>query len=152
MRFYGYLRASTKEQNAERAKDALSTFATSLNVDITAFFVEYESGTKLDRPELVRLLEICAPGDAIVIESIDRLTRLSDSDWQTLKTFLATKRIRVIALDVPTTHTLAAAGDELTSVIMQIINDLLIDLMAVFARRDYEQRRGVLGIFPSKVT
>lgn len=76
MRFYGYLRASTKEQNAERAKDALSTFATSLNVDITAFFVEYESGTKLDRPELVRLLEICAPGDAIVVAA--RLIILSD--------------------------------------------------------------------------
>ncbi|AYN07661.1 recombinase family protein [Alteromonas sp. RKMC-009] len=89
MRFYGYLLASTKEQDATRAKAAISDFANSLNISITAFFTENESGTTLSRPELILLLNICAPGDAVVIESIDRLTRLTDSDWQTLKSELA---------------------------------------------------------------
>ncbi len=141
MRFYGYLRASTKEQDATRAKTAISDFAESLNISITAFFTENETGTTLSRPELIRLLDICAPGDAIVIESIDRLTRLTDSDWQTLKSELADKRIRIIAIDVPTTHSLVDASDEITGAIMRLINNLIIDLMAIFARKDYELRK-----------
>ena len=105
MRFYGYLRASTKEQDSNRAISAISDFAASLNISITANFIENETGTTLSRPELIRLLDICAPGDAIVIESIDRLTRLTDSDWQKLKSELADNSIRITAIDVPTTHT-----------------------------------------------
>ncbi len=141
MRFYGYLRASTKEQDAGRASETLKHFASSLDIEITAIFIENESGAKLERPELIRLLEICAPGDAIVIESIDRLTRLTNSDWQTLKAVLSEKRIRVIASDVPTTHALVEAKDEITGSIMNLINSLIVDLMAIFARKDYEQRR-----------
>ena len=141
MRFYGYLRASTKEQDSNRAISAISDFAASLNISITANFIENETGTTLSRPELIRLLDICAPGDAIVIESIDRLTRLTDSDWQKLKSELADNSIRIIAIDVPTTHTLADASDEITGAIMRIINNLIIDLMAIFARKDYELRK-----------
>ena len=32
-------------------------------------------------------------------------------------------------------------NDEITAVIMQLINNLIIDLMAIFARKDYEQRK-----------
>ena len=141
MRFYGYLRASTKEQDSNRAISAISDFAASLNISITANFIENETGTTLSRPELIRLLDICAPGDVIVIESIDRLTRLTDSDWQKLKSELADNSIRIIAIDVPTTHTLADASDEITGAIMRIINNLIIDLMAIFARKDYELRK-----------
>lgn len=141
MRFYGYLRASTKEQDANRAKTAISEFAASLNIIVTAFFTENETGTILSRPELIRLLDICAPGDAIVIESIDRLTRLNESDWQTLKSKLSEKQIRIIAIDVPTTHSLVDTNDEITGAIMRLLNNLIIDLMAIFARKDYELRK-----------
>ena len=141
MRFYGYLRASSKEQDAARAKSSICEFSETLNFSITAFFIENETGTKLERPELIRLLDICAPGDAIVIESIDRLTRLNNKDWLKLKQRLSEKRIRIIAVDVPTTHTLVDMNDEITAVIMQLINNLIIDLMAIFARKDYEQRK-----------
>lgn len=141
MRFYGYLRASTKEQDASRAKIVISDFSTAMNISITAFFIENKTGTTLKRPELIKLLDICAPGDAIVIESIDRLTRLTDEDWQTLKSELAEKQIRIIAIDVPTTHTLTNANNEITGVIMRLINNLIIDLMAIFARKDYELRK-----------
>ncbi len=32
----------------------------------------------MHRPELIRLLESAAPGDAILIEQVDRLSRLDD--------------------------------------------------------------------------
>lgn len=84
MRMYAYLRASTKEQDPLRAKDSLLEFAKSLKVKISAWFIENESGVKLQRPELFRLLETAEPGDAILIEQIDRITRLSEGDWHKL--------------------------------------------------------------------
>ncbi|MCF8494701.1 MAG: recombinase family protein [Rickettsiaceae bacterium] len=65
-RVYGYLRASTKEQDAVRAKDALLQFASNSNLTVASFFIENESGAKLDRPELFRLLDIAQPNDIIL--------------------------------------------------------------------------------------
>ena len=40
MRVYAYLRASTKEQDALRAKGTLSDFAQILKVKVSAWFIE----------------------------------------------------------------------------------------------------------------
>lgn len=55
---YGYLPASTKEQDTVRAKDVLIDFAANSNLSVASFCIENESGAKLDRPELFRLLAI----------------------------------------------------------------------------------------------
>lgn len=51
-RTYAYLRASTKEQDAGRAKNVLLRFANDHDLVISAFFAENESGATLQRPEL----------------------------------------------------------------------------------------------------
>lgn len=51
-RVYAYLRASTKEQDANRAKIELQSFADRMSISIAAWFVENESGASLSRPEL----------------------------------------------------------------------------------------------------
>lgn len=56
-----YLRASTKEQDANRAKDDLIAFAKERGLKIAAFYIENESGASLDRPELFRLLSDSQP-------------------------------------------------------------------------------------------
>ena len=57
-----------------------------------------ESGAKLARPELFRLLADSKPGDILLVEAVDRLSRLTASDWQTLRTTLTAQRIKVVAL------------------------------------------------------
>lgn len=52
---------------------------------IAKFYVENESGAKLDRPKLNELLDDCQQGDILLIEDIDRLSRLNGGDWETLK-------------------------------------------------------------------
>ena len=64
-RVYGYLRASTKEQDVLRAKDEVAQFAKQSDLTI-ASFVEHESGATLNRPELFRLLDIAQPHDVIL--------------------------------------------------------------------------------------
>ena len=46
-----YLRASTSEQDANRAKDQLKAFAAERGLKIAACYTENESGAKLARPE-----------------------------------------------------------------------------------------------------
>jgi DNA invertase Pin-like site-specific DNA recombinase len=140
-RVYGYLRASTKEQNATRAKDALLQFASNSNLIVASFFIENESGAKLDRPELFRLLDIAQPNDIILVEQIDRISRLNDSDWNKLKTIIKSKQLKIISLDLPTSHQFIEHNDEFTNRMLTAINDLMLDMLAAIARKDYQDRR-----------
>ena len=140
-RTYAYLRASTKEQDENRAKGALIQFANDRDLSISAFFTENESGAKLHRPELFRLLEIVQKGDIVLVEQIDRISRLKDEDWYTLKSIIKEKGLRVVSLDLPTSHQFAVNSDAFTERMLSAINDLMLDMLAAIARKDYEDRR-----------
>jgi DNA invertase Pin-like site-specific DNA recombinase len=137
-----YLRASTDEQDANRARDQLEAFAAERNLEIVAWYVENESGAKLTRPELFRLLADAHDGDILLVEQVDRLSRLTEADWQKLKTELDARHIRVVALDLPTSWMMAAkVTDEFTSRMFEAINRMLLDMLAAVARKDYVDRR-----------
>ena len=137
-----YLRASTDEQDAQRARGVLDAFAAERNLDICNYYVENESGAKLNRPELFRLLHDCRPRDVLLVEDVDRLSRLTATDWDTLKTVIRTSDVRVVAVNVPTTwHQLSNTYTEFDARMFGAINSMLIDMLAAIARRDYEQRR-----------
>lgn len=137
----GYLRASTNEQDATRARDQLEAFATERGLTIASFHIENESGAKLDRPELFRLLSDSRPGDILLIEQVDRLSRLNESDWRKLRAEIDAKQVRIVALDLPTSWTFASASDEFTGRMFAAINGMLLDMLAAIARKDYEDRR-----------
>lgn len=138
-----YLRASTSEQDASRAREALEQFAAEHGQRIACEYLENESGAKADRPELLRLLKDAKKGDVLLIESIDRLSRLPADDWQKLRAAIDSKGLRIVALDLPTSHQGIAdtKGDEFTGRMLAAINAMLVDMMAAIARKDYEQRR-----------
>jgi DNA invertase Pin-like site-specific DNA recombinase len=69
-----YLRASTSEQDAGRARAGLEAFARERGLPIVGRYVENESGASLKRPELFRLLADSHPGDVLLIEQVDRLS------------------------------------------------------------------------------
>ncbi len=109
---------------------------------IAAFYVENESGASLDRPELFRLLSDSQPGDVLLIEQVDRLSRLNASDWENLKAEIRAKQLRVVALDLPTSWTMASENaDEFTLRMFEAINSMLLDMIAAIARKDYDDRR-----------
>lgn len=135
-----YVRASTKDQDATRALQELQLFANTYHNDHIAY-VENESGTKLDRPVLNQLLNDAGQGDILLVESVDRLSRLTQSDFEILKQRIKDKGIRLIVADLPTTHTLLNTDDTITSSILNLINNMLIDLLATMARLDNDKRR-----------
>ena len=132
-----YVRASTKDQDATRALADLVLFSTRYGnryVD----YVEHFSGTKLDRPALAKLLKDAEQGDILLVESVDRLSRLSQDDFAILKQRIKDKGLRLVVADLPTTHTV---NEGMTGEILRVINDMLIDLLATMAKLDNDKRR-----------
>jgi DNA invertase Pin-like site-specific DNA recombinase len=142
---YGYLRASTLEQDATRAKAYLEKFADEHQVTVKEYFIENASGRDFERPVLNQMIDIAKNGDTILVEQLDRLTRLSSGDWEKLKSKLVQSGVSIVALDIPTSYQLLkksdSVTDELTSIIFKKINELLFDVLAVIASKDYEDRR-----------
>jgi DNA invertase Pin-like site-specific DNA recombinase len=135
-----YVRASTKEQDAERALNDLREFSITIEDDVKEY-IENESGTKLDRPILNQLLNDSENGDTLLVESVDRLSRLSQADFDVLKGRIREKGLKLVVADLPTTHMLINTTDIITSSILNLVNNLLIDLLATMARLDNDKRR-----------
>ncbi len=136
-----YLRASTAEQDASRAKAAIEAFASEYSLKIAKFYMENESGASLRRPALFELIADASNGDMILIEQVDRLSRLNEADWNALKLALGAKHIKVVALDLPTSWMMAAPADEFTNRMFEAINGMMLDMLAAISRKDYTTRR-----------
>jgi len=138
-----YLRASTADQDATRAAEALDAFAAEHGQRVDVRYIEHASGATTERRELRRLLADAHPGDVILVESIDRLARLPQADWEALRADIEGHGLRVVAVDLPTSHTALTAteGDAFTARMLNAVNRMLLDTMAAVARKDYEQRR-----------
>ncbi|OTA16243.1 serine recombinase [Xenorhabdus vietnamensis] len=139
MYIHGYLRASTKEQDALRAKNRMKAFVEEKGFRLASWYHENVSGASLQRPELLRLLDAAAPGDIILIEQGDRLSRLDEAGWQKLKHLIQEKHLVVVSLDLPTSHMAltASAGNEFTHAMLKAINGMMLDMLAAIAWKDY---------------
>lgn len=70
---YGYARCSTNEKMQDinrQVRELKQQGATD-----TTIYLEYESGTKVDRKELNKLLNIVQSGDTIIATEVSRITR-----------------------------------------------------------------------------
>ena len=70
---YGYARCSTNEKLQDinrQVRELKQQGATDKTI-----YLEYESGTKEDRAELSKLLDVVHPGDTIIATEVSRITR-----------------------------------------------------------------------------
>lgn len=70
---YGYARCSTNEKQQDinrQVRELKQQGATDRTI-----YLEYESGTKADRAEFGKLLDIVRPGDTILATEVSRITR-----------------------------------------------------------------------------
>lgn len=137
-----YLRASTRDQDANRAREQLKSFVLEHGVRVTTYYVENASGASIERAELQRLLAEAGEGDILLVESIDRLSRLPQPLWEALKRQIAQAGLNVVAVDLPVTHAvLKPASEGLEAWLQKAIAQMLVEFMAAFSRKDYEMRR-----------
>ena len=88
---FGYARVSTEEQNLDRQLDALK------NYGVDYIYNEKITGTKKNRPELVKMLDRMTEGDIVVIESLSRLGR-STKDLIDLTESFNSKGVNLVSL------------------------------------------------------
>ncbi len=131
------------EQDALRSKNRLKEFAALHGHRIAGWYVENASSASLNRPELTRMLSDMEPGDVILIEQVDRLSRLNDAGWEILRKEITDKRLSVVSLDLPTSHMALtnAVSDDFTRSMLKAVNGMMLDMLAAIARKDYEDRR-----------
>jgi DNA invertase Pin-like site-specific DNA recombinase len=128
-------------QDATRAKNDLIDFSKNMGMVVTSWFTENESGARLNRPELFRLLDVAVAGDVLLVEQVDRISRLNAEDWEKLKNTINQKGIKIVSLDLPTSHQFMKSGDEFTERMLSALNGMMLDMLAAVARKDYEDRR-----------
>jgi DNA invertase Pin-like site-specific DNA recombinase len=121
LKLVAYERVSTARQGKsglglEAQRKAIDEFAATKDAQVLARFTEVESGRKIDRPELVKALNLAKlTGARLVIAKLDRLSRNA--------AFLLTLRdsgVHFLACDMPEA------------------NDLTVGIMALVAQQERE--------------
>lgn len=89
-------------------------------------------------------MTVVDPGQVLCVESVDRLSRLSQTDWEVLKATINSKGLRLVVADLPTSwehlDSPTTGRSDIAGSVMRVINSMLIDLMATMARLDQEKR------------
>ncbi len=70
-----YLRVSTDEQDLTRQAD-IEQSSQAAGYYIAGVYREKASGARADRPELLRMIADLQPGEVVIAEKIDRISRL----------------------------------------------------------------------------
>ena len=95
----------------------------------------------LRRSQSTTMRRVLKSDDMLLIEQVDRLSRLTAADWQKLRADLDAKQIRVVALDLPTSWMLAGPADDFTGRMFRALNSMMLDMLAAIARKHYDDRR-----------
>lgn len=142
---FGYARVSSKEQNIDRQIDSLRKYVANER-DI---IIDKISGKDTNRPGLQNLLYNIRSGDTLYIHSLDRLGR-NKNDIKQLLCELKDKDVTVRILDLPTS--MIDYGDTGKG-IMELINNILIEVMAYQAQVEREniRKRQEEGIAAAKI-
>ena len=143
MKYYGYIRVSTKEQNEDRQVDALKVY----EIPQKNVFMDKQSGKDFERPAYQQLIRKLKKGDVLIIKSIDRLGRNYDEiieQWRVI-----TKQIDadIVVIDMPLLDT--RVGKDLTG---KFVADLVLQILSYVAQTEREtiRQRQAEGIAAAK--
>ena len=81
------------------------------------------------------------PGEAVVAEKIDRISRLPLSEAETLIAAIQAKGARLAVPGLVDLSELAEASEGIPRIVLQAVQDMLLRLALQMAREDYETRR-----------
>lgn len=88
---FGYARVSTDAQCLDRQIDILKEY------EVDEIILEKMTGTKINRPELMRLKDKLREGDTIIVESLSRISR-SSKDLLILIEYLDGRKITLVSI------------------------------------------------------
>ncbi len=135
-----YLRVSTEAQDLER-QEGIAQAARGAGYYVAGIYREKASGARADRPELLRMIDDLQPGEVVIAEKIDRISRLPLHEAEALIAAIQAKGARLAIPGVVDLSELAAAAEGVPKIVLQAVQDMLLRLALQMAREDYETRR-----------
>lgn len=94
---FGYIRVSTREQNMDRQKIAL----TNAGIPQERIYMDKQSGKDFDRPQYIKMLSELKQGSVLYVKSIDRLGRNYSDLTEQWRLITKEKRADIVVLDMP---------------------------------------------------
>lgn len=135
-----YLRVSTDEQDLTR-QSAIECSTRDAGYYVAGVYREKASGARVDRPELQRMIADLQPGDVVVAEKIDRISRLPLEQAEQLVSSIRAKGAKLAVPGIVDFSDLLISADGVTKIVLQSMQELLLKLALQMARDDYETRR-----------
>ena len=135
-----YLRVSTDEQDLSRQAD-IEHSTRAAGYYVAGIYREKASGARADRPELLRMMADLQPGEVVVAEKIDRISRLPLAEAEKLVASIRAKGARLAVPGLVDLSDLADEADGVAKVVLMSVQELLLKLALQMARDDYETRR-----------
>ena len=135
-----YLRVSTQGQDLDRQESIIAE-ARDAGYYIAGVYREKASGARADRPELLRLIADLQPGEVVVAEKIDRISRLPLPEAEKLIETIRNKGARLAVPGVVDLSDIAASADGVAKIVLESIQEMLLKLALQMARDDFEDRR-----------
>lgn len=143
IRYFGYARVSTKEQNLDRQIAAITDYYKNQGVEIDIerdIFKDEKSGKDFDRVDYILLKRSVREGDWVTIKELDRLGRNKAEIKKELEWF-AEKGIVVRILDIPTTLMDFTEYKGMAKAMMDMINNVLIEVLGTIAEEERNKIR-----------
>lgn len=121
MAVYGYIRVSTREQNADRQLAAFHE----LRIPEKNIFLDKQSGKDFERPQYKKLVRHMGKDDLLCIKSIDRLGRNYGDILEQWRILTKEKGIDIVVLDMPLLDTRRGKdlmGTFLSDIVLQVLS------------------------------
>src|SRR5699024_3494425 len=135
-----YIRVSTDEQDLQRQESIIEN-AKVAGYYVAAVYREKASGARADRPELLRMIADLQPGEVVIAEKMDRISRLALADAEQRVRTIRAKGARLAVPGIIDLSELAANADGVSRIVLEAVQDMLLRLALQMARDDFEDRR-----------
>lgn len=135
-----YLRVSTDGQDLTR-QEAIIAQAKENGFYVAAIYKEKASGARADRPELLRLIADLQPGEVVVAEKLDRISRLPLEEAEKLIHTIKQRGAHISVPGLIDLSELAKESDGIAKIVIQSIQDMLMKIALQTAREEYETRK-----------
>ena len=126
---FAYTRVSTTDQNSERQRIAIQSYADEYQLIIDRFFDDTASGKDFSRPKYQALKEVLRPGDLVIFKELDRMGRNMEqikSEWSELQKL----GVDIIITDSPILNTSQKSDLE-----KSLISNIVFELLAYMAEK-----------------
>ncbi|WP_375428815.1 recombinase family protein [uncultured Sphingomonas sp.] len=135
-----YLRVSTDEQDLARQETIVAS-ARAAGYYVAAVYREKASGARADRPELLRMVDDLQPGEVVVAEKIDRISRLPLAEAERLVAAIRAKGARLAVPGIIDLSELVAGSAGVARIVLEAVQEMLLRVALQTARDDYDDRR-----------